>query len=30
MIAANYPEFRTSLKKYPDGVEDNNETLIIK
>lgn len=30
MIAANYSEFRTGLKKYLDSVEDNNETLIIK
>ncbi len=30
MIAANYTEFRTGLKKYLDEVEDNNETLIIK
>ncbi|MDZ7743660.1 MAG: type II toxin-antitoxin system Phd/YefM family antitoxin [Bacteroidota bacterium] len=30
MIAANYSEFRTRLKKYLDSVEDNNETLIIK
>lgn len=30
MIAANYSEFRTALKKYLDDVEDNNETLIIK
>lgn len=30
MIAANYSEFRTGLKKYLDEVEDNNETLIIK
>ncbi len=30
MIAANYSEFRTKLKKYLDSVEDNNETLIIK
>lgn len=30
MIAANYSEFRTALKKYLDSVEDNNETLIIK
>ena len=30
MIAANYTEFRTSLKKFLDNVEDNNETLIIK
>ena len=30
MIAANYSEFRTKLKKYLDSVEDDNETLIIK
>ena len=30
MIAANYSEFRTNLKKYLDFVEDNNETLIVK
>jgi antitoxin YefM len=30
MIAANYTEFRTGLKKYLDNVEENNETLIIK
>ena len=30
MIAANYTEFRTGLKKYLDDVENNNETLIIK
>jgi antitoxin YefM len=30
MIAANYTEFRTGLKKYLDDVEKNNETLIIK
>jgi len=30
MIAANYTEFRTSLKKFLDDVEENNETLIIK
>lgn len=30
MIAANFTEFRTELKKYLDSVEDNNETLIIK
>ena len=30
MIAANFSEFRTRLKKYLDNVEDNNETLIIK
>lgn len=30
MIAANYTEFRTGLKKFLDRVEENNETLIIK
>jgi antitoxin YefM len=30
MIAANYTEFRTKLKKFLDRVEDDNETLIIK
>ena len=30
MIAANYTEFRTYLKKFLDEVEDNNETLIVK
>ena len=30
MIAANYSEFRTGLKKYLDSVECDNETLIIK
>jgi antitoxin YefM len=30
MIAANYTEFRTELKKYLDNVEDNNETVIVK
>jgi antitoxin YefM len=30
MIAANYTEFRTGLKKFLDNVEENNETLIIK
>ena len=30
MIAANYTEFRTGLKKYLDQVEENNETVIIK
>jgi len=30
MIAANFTEFRTDLKKYLDNVEENNETLIIK
>ena len=30
MIAANFSEFRTSLKSYLDSDEDDNETLIIK
>lgn len=30
MIAANYSELRTDLKKFLDDVEDNNETLVIK
>ena len=30
MIAANYTEFRTGLKRYLDDVENNNETLVIK
>ena len=30
MIAANYTEFRSHLKKYLDAVEQNQETLIIK
>lgn len=30
MIAANYTEFRTGLKRFLDNVEQNNETLIIK
>jgi antitoxin YefM len=30
MVAANYTEFRTGLKKFLDNVEFNNETLIIK
>ena len=30
MIAANFTEFRTKLKKFLDTVEENNETLIIK
>ena len=30
MIAANYTEFRTHLKKYLDKVEQNQETLIVK
>lgn len=30
MLAANYTEFRTGLKKYLDKVESDNETLIVK
>jgi len=30
MIAANFTEFRTGLKRYLDNVENNNETLVIK
>jgi len=30
MIAANFTEFRTSLKSYLDSVENDKETLIIK
>ncbi|UII21901.1 type II toxin-antitoxin system Phd/YefM family antitoxin [Fulvivirga ligni] len=30
MIAANFSEFRTGLKKFLDQVEDDNQTLIIK
>ena len=30
MIAANYTEFRTSLKGFLDSVENDKETLIIK
>jgi len=30
MIAANFSEFRTQLKKFLDHVEDHNETLIVK
>jgi antitoxin YefM len=30
MIAANYTEFRTGLKKFLDEVEDNNEILFVK
>ena len=30
MIAANFTEFRTQLKKFLDNVENNHETLIIK
>ncbi|MCA0445566.1 MAG: type II toxin-antitoxin system Phd/YefM family antitoxin [Bacteroidetes bacterium] len=30
MLAANFTEFRTDLKRFLDSVENNNETLIIK
>ena len=30
MMAANFTEFRTGLKKFLDNVEKNNEILIIK
>ena len=30
MIAANFTEFRTELKRYLDEVENNQETLVIK
>ncbi len=30
MIAANFTEFRTALKKFLDDVENNHETLVIK
>lgn len=30
MLAANYSEFRSDLKKFLDDVEDNNEILIVK
>jgi len=30
MLAANYSEFRSDLKKFLDNVEFNKETLIIK
>ncbi|RLD89095.1 MAG: hypothetical protein DRJ09_07195 [Bacteroidetes bacterium] len=30
MIAANFTEFRTELKKFLDDVENNHETLVIK
>lgn len=30
MIAANFTEFRTDLKRFLDAVEEDNETLIIK
>jgi len=30
MIAANFTEFRTGLKKFLDNVENNHETLVIK
>ena len=30
MIAVNFTEFRTNLKKFLDSVENDNEILIIK
>jgi antitoxin YefM len=30
MIAENFTEFRTALKKFLDNVENNHETLVIK
>ena len=30
MIAANFTEFRTSLKKFLDKVENDHETIVIK
>ena len=30
MIAANYTEFRTDLKKFLDSVENDQETVVIK
>ncbi|MGZ5244144.1 MAG: type II toxin-antitoxin system Phd/YefM family antitoxin [Bacteroidia bacterium] len=30
MLAANYTEFRTDLKKMLDKVENDNETLVVK
>jgi len=30
MLAANYSEFRSDLKRFLDSVEKDNETLIIK
>ena len=30
MIAVNFTEFRTKLKKFLDTIEGNNETFIIK
>lgn len=30
MIAVNFTEFRTGLKKFFDEVEKNNETLVVK
>jgi len=30
MLAANFTEFRTSLKGFLDIIENDNETLIIK
>lgn len=30
MIAANFTEFRTELKKFLDKVENDHETIVIK
>jgi antitoxin YefM len=30
MIATNFSELRTDLKKILDSVEENNETVIVK
>lgn len=30
MIAVNFTEFRTDLKRFLDEVEENHETLIVK
>ena len=30
MLAANFTEFRTNLKKFLDNVENNHEILVIK
>lgn len=30
MLAANYTEFRSSMKKFLDDVENRNQTILIK
>ena len=30
MIAANFSEFRSELKKYLESVEDNKENIVVK